>query len=199
MMSMSLVITQLGRQEHTTARGRRRCALGSVRVRGGGVHQRLLRHQAAGQQLHRHARHEPGHHRLRLLHVRADDQRRVHQGLPEDRHPAAVRAAAVLLLPGRRSRSSSGSCSSTRRSAVTCSPPAATPRRRASPASPPTAWCGRSLVASGVDRRLRRRRVLVEGRHLRAEHRPRATCSRRSPPCSSAPRRSRDGRTSGGR
>ena len=133
-----------------------------------------------------------------LLHVRADDQRRAHQGLPEDRHSRCCSACRCSATTSARSRSSSGSCSSTRRSVVTCSPPAATPRRRASPASPPTASCG-SHSWRRACRRLRRRRVLA-GRSAPTDRTSApATCSRRSPPCSSAPRRSRAAPTCGGR
>ena len=148
MMSMSLVIVNwIAKNTPSPAAWSAWRRPGRLRDRR--VHQWLLRRQAAGQQLHRHARHEPDHHRLRLLHLRSRRSVASSRAVPEDRHPAGVRAPAVLLLPGA-SRSSCGSCSSTLRSAATCSPPAATPRRRAWRGSPPTGWCGNRCVVSGV-------------------------------------------------
>ena len=64
------------------------------RLRDRRPHQRVLRRQAEGQQLHRHARHESGHHRVRPEDVEPVDQRRVHR-----RATATSAARRSLGLP----------------------------------------------------------------------------------------------------
>ena len=69
-MSMSLVISALAGEQRRDA-GPGGDVRGARRVRGRRVHQRLLRRPAQGQQLHRHARHESGDHRVRSCTSRA--------------------------------------------------------------------------------------------------------------------------------
>ena len=151
MMSMSLVITALPRQARHDAAGGRRCCVALVRLRGRRVHQRLLRRQAAGQQLHRHTRHEPDHHRVRPAPSAQTISGASQSGVTRTSDPrscSGCRCSVFYLLHDR--GRSSGSCSSTPRSDATCSRRAATPRRRAWPASRTERLVWGSLVASGV-------------------------------------------------
>ena len=99
-MSMSLVISAT-LSSNDTMPDIAAMFVALVRLRGRRFRQRVLRRQAEGQQLHRHARHESGDHRVRAEDVEPVDQRRVHRRLPEHRPPGAVRPAAVHVLPRR--------------------------------------------------------------------------------------------------
>ena len=83
-MSMALVVSATLASNDTTPD-----IVGDVhrprRLRDRRVRLRLLRRQAEGEQLHRHARHEPGDHRGHPLDVGPVDQRPLHRQLPRHR------------------------------------------------------------------------------------------------------------------
>ena len=162
---------------------------------------RLHHRPAARQLVHRDARREPGAARRGPADLRTT--RSWSASSPRAGRTSATTTSlgipivVVYLLA--LSRWCSGTCSSSPASAATCSRPAATRRPRAWPASRPTAWSGASFDRQRHDRRPRRRDLLDAERPCSRRASARATCSRPSPPCSSAPRSSRSAPTSGAR